>query len=101
MDFQALHEKHPEMSERLNRLENSEKKAQSFLALRDSLAMKELISELEEAIRQINDDLLTKKMTEKERDILFVERHSWEWLLNKFTGAELTIKRIEEFTSKL
>lgn len=89
------------MSERLNRLENSEKKAQSFLALRDSLAMKELISELEQAVKQINDDLLTKKMTEKERDILFVERHSWEWLLNKFTGAEMTIKRIEEFTSKL
>ena len=40
-------------------------------------------------------------MTEKERDILFVERNSWEWFLNKFTGAEMTIKRIEDYINKL
>src|SRR3990172_4124595 len=100
MEYQRLKELHPELEKRLTAMERNGKKAEIMLTLQENPVVKDIISECKSAIEAVNTELLTKEMTDRERDKRFVERHAWEWFLYKFTGAKRTLKNNDDFLKK-
>ena len=100
MDYQRLKELHPELEKRLTSMERAGKKAEILLALQENPVVKDIIAECISAVEAVNTELLTKEMTDRERDKRFIERHAWEWFLYKFTGAKRTLKNNDDFLKK-
>lgn len=100
MDYQRLKEEHPELEKRLTAMEMKGKKAEILLALQENAVVKDIINECRSAIEAVNTELLTKEMSDRERDKRFIERHAWEWFLWKFTGAKRTLKNNDDFLKK-
>ena len=87
MDFKEYKEKHPRLNKRLGNMEKRFKEAEILLDLKDNPGVQKLMAELKSEIDAINHKLLTERMSEHERDLLFVDRDRCSWFLGKFAHA--------------
>ena len=101
MDLNEYKEKHPKLTDRLDKMERRSKEAEILLDLKEHAGVQRLMAELESEIKGIENLLLNKRMTEHERDLLFSDRDRCNWFLGKFAHAEMTIVNIDKYLEKL
>lgn len=101
MDLQEHKNAHPELEKRLSNMERQAVEAEQLIDLKGHPGVVRLVDELQQRIEGINLTLTTKRISEAERDMLFVQRDCWNMLLGRFAHAEITIVNIEKYLSKL
>ena len=101
MDLQEYKDKHPLQEDRLTKMEKRAKEAEILLDLKEHPGVKRLTDELTADIARIDTILLNKRITEHERDLLFMQRDCWNMLLGRFAQAEITIVNINKYLEKL
>lgn len=101
MNLNDYIEKNPKEEKKLLRMEKTGTRYEAFVDLKEHPAMKEFLKDLERRKETINTRLLNERMTEKERDLLFMERDCWEYLKQTFDGAEVGLALINKYLEKL
>lgn len=101
MDLSSYKEKYPSKEGRLSKIERRAKDAEILLDLQENPGVKKLCAELKTNIEAINHRLLNERITEHERDLLFMDRDRCEWFLGKFAQAEITLVNINRYLEKL
>jgi len=101
MDLSEYKDKYPHKEQKLDKLELKARKAEILLVLKTNPMIVEMEQELESMVNGINEQLLFKRIDEKERDRLFTERACWEWFIHKFPNAQQTLENINKYLEKL
>jgi len=102
MNFDEYKEKYPEQKKRIKALEKRSKEAESFLAIRDTLAVKRILQELEASVCAINERLIKPERLEAEaREVLLADKERCLWFIDAFDESKLSLKRIDEALKKL
>jgi len=100
-EIKDLIDKYPHKKEQLLKLERKERIAEMRIELADNDAMKEIVTALSEMVDAINSKILYNiDISELERRTLFVERNCWQWFLNIFPQAKLTLKNIDKIKER-
>lgn len=102
MDFSELKEQHPNIRERLTKLEHEYKKAELLLEFADHPSVRLLLDGLAAIVADINEQLLSKRsLTLQERESLFIKRDCFEWLKSQFVLSENYIEGANAKVAKL
>jgi hypothetical protein len=97
MDFQALREKNPHLSKRIDAWEKTVRLSEIALETQNNPIIEEILRGLHESIEFINSKLITdEKMTQEERLIFFARRECYQWVMDKFTGTIEAGKSLEK-----
>ncbi len=102
MDFNELKKDHPEISDRLSKLEHEYKKSELLLEFAGHPSVRLLLEGLGAITEDINSKLLFKReLSLQERESLFVKRECFEWLRSQLEAAEDLKINTETKMSKL
>ena len=102
MDFSELKEQHPNIRERLTKLEHEYKKAELLLEFADHPSVKLLLDGLKAIADDVDAQLLTNRnLTLQQRESLFIKRDCFEWLKSQFVLSENYIEGANAKVAKL
>jgi len=101
MNLQDQKEKRPDLETRLTSMENRSKLAEALIDLKGHPGVILLVNELNTDIETINNKLMYSRMSDKERDMLFVQREYCQWLQSRFGHAEAAIVSITKYINNL